>query len=275
MNALVLSPFLHLLAAAEPVSVLVMPVANKEGVSKDLAEQVTAVITHVASSVAGFRVVAVAEIQGAMTQEQLKQMAGCDSVSCAAEIGGALNTEQVIIGSLGLVGDQYLLSLTRIRSRDATRLSSVVERVAAKPESKLFDRLDGVVPSLFEDRVAPVPERARPKAPPRKPAEADAPEEERSRSPLPWVIRGLGLGGFVLAVPPVVVAAALLAVVGILVVQDGGPTFPGTTRTHRITPLQAMLGDVSGLGAVLFGTLALLGVTLSLALVVLSVVAPS
>src|SRR4051812_12839540 len=115
MHVLTFAPLLHALAAADPSSVLVMPIAAKTEALAGLVDQITDIFTLEASKVPGFKIVSVAELAGAMTHEQMKQMASCDGLSCAAELGGVLNTEQVIIGSLGKLGSEYLLTITRIQ----------------------------------------------------------------------------------------------------------------------------------------------------------------
>lgn len=269
MHAYLLGPLLQLLTAAAPASVLVMPLSNKEGVSDDLAEQVTAVVVHVANAQPGFQVVALADVQGAMSQEQLKQIAGCDDVSCAAELGGVLNTQQVVLGTLGLVGDQYLLSLTRVSSKDGRRLGSVVERVNAKPTSALFDRLEEAVPPLFG---LPRPAAKVVAAPPVQveATPAVAPVEEAGFPWGRWVLRGLGGAGLVAAIPPVLVGMVLGAFVTSLLIQDQGPTLPGVPKHHFISPVQALAGDVSLFGTVCSGLVSLAGVALSVGLIVVS-----
>src|SRR5689334_5362356 len=98
-------------------SVLLMPLEAK-GVSKDLADQVTSLLAIEMLHRGGVQVVTLREVEGAMSREQIQQMSGCDSVSCMSEIAGALHTDQVVMGTLGVVGATHLLTLSRFRARD-------------------------------------------------------------------------------------------------------------------------------------------------------------
>lgn len=281
MHALLFSSVLHVFAAADPVSVLIMPLANKEGVSSDLAEQLTAVITHEASQLEGFRIVSVAEVQGAMSQEQMKQVAMCDQISCAAEIGGALDTEQVVIGTLGRLGDEMLLNLTRIHSKKASRIKSVSERIPANPPSAVLDRLAIVVPQLFGleppasalvVKPAPVVEQEPPplvveKAPP------PPTEEPRAGSPVPMILRGVGGVGLGLALLPLMGSLVLGAIVGALILVDGGPSLPG--KKHNFGFPVAVMGDLSGALSVVLLVVSVLGLAISAAVLGASLVVPS
>jgi hypothetical protein len=286
MNPFTLAAVLQAMAVTEPTSVLIMPLANKEGVSRDLADQITVVITHLSGSVPGFRTVALDEVQGAMTQEQLRQVAACDQVSCAADIGGALNTEQVVIGTLGLLGDEYLLTLTRIQSTDAKRLASVVQRIPAQPKSALLDGAGAVVPNLFGGQtsasiVAPAPTSdppARGPSPPPDRTAARPPEPPTGPSPLalvPWLMRGLGVAGIAGTLPLVLASLLLAGFVVTVAVQDGPPALPGQPKAHAVTPGMAILADAGGLGAVAAGLLVLGGAGVSLSLLLVSFLVPT
>ncbi|MBI5498562.1 MAG: hypothetical protein HY904_26410 [Deltaproteobacteria bacterium] len=140
------------LAAGAPkaTSVMVLPVAAKAGVNQDLADLTSAAITNHVSKVKGVRAISIAEVEGLMSQEQLKQAAGCDSVSCAVELAGALNADEIIMGNLGKFGASYLLTLSRIRARDATIVGRSMQRIAGLNEDTLLDRLPVAVGELFE-----------------------------------------------------------------------------------------------------------------------------
>src|SRR5436853_7301614 len=92
----------QLVAMADPVlpSVIIMPLEAKTGVNKELAEIVTQLLADEASKLGTHRVVTYREVEGTMSAEQLRQVSGCTATSCAAEIAGALNADELAMGQL-------------------------------------------------------------------------------------------------------------------------------------------------------------------------------
>jgi hypothetical protein len=133
------------------ITVLVLPLEAKSGVARDTADQVTSALAAQAGAVPGFRVLALAEIEGTMSQEQLRQVAGCNTASCAAEIAGSLNTDEIVMGTFGRFGNAYLLTLSRVNGRTATTLRRVSHKI---PGDKLESTLDDL-PRLVDELFAP------------------------------------------------------------------------------------------------------------------------
>jgi tetratricopeptide (TPR) repeat protein len=69
-----------------------------------------------------------ADLNAILGVEQLKDAMGCDDVSCAAELGGALGAPFLVAGQLGRLDDQAVLSL---RLMD-TQAPAVLERSSAR-----------------------------------------------------------------------------------------------------------------------------------------------
>ena len=82
-------------AAPQVISVLVMPIQATGNVPPDLAAQFTAWFTAEAAAVPGYRVVAYSDVQGALSQEQTLQLAGCNESGCAAGINLAESSRTV------------------------------------------------------------------------------------------------------------------------------------------------------------------------------------
>jgi sulfatase modifying factor 1 len=155
---------------ARNVSVLVMPIEPLGGVDEDLALQVTTVLVAEASRLSGVRVQSYREIQGVLTQEQVKQAMGCDSATCAAELAGALNTDQIIFGTLGTVGRSYLLTLSCVTAAGETA-GRTVTRFPKNEEEALIDGMSKVARELLVHERATEPTQPAPAAGlPTKPA---------------------------------------------------------------------------------------------------------
>ena len=93
------------------VTVAVMEFTSKGGVTQ---EQMDALGDMVANQIRGmgeYEVIGKSDIRAALQLEQQKQMLGCDSESCMADIGGALGVRWMVMGNISLFGKTYLLNL--------------------------------------------------------------------------------------------------------------------------------------------------------------------
>ena len=204
-----------LLVAAGPAladegttTVLLLPLEAGPGIDRPRAEMLTAMVALEASTVPGFRLVTLKEVEQTLDQERLRQVAGCSTVACALEIAGSLNAQQLVVGTVGQVGSEEILSLTRLDARTATVLGRSGGRFPAGEPHRMADALRGIVSSLMGTPLPSSSPRPAPAPPLREPA--------RGRSPLD------------LAWP----AAALLAVVaGAGVVVNGLVTAFGAVTT--------------------------------------------
>lgn len=253
------------------ISVLVLPLEAKAGVSADFAQLITAALVHHADTIPGYRIVAFQQVEGAMNQEQRREMAGCVTVSCALEIAGSLNTEQFIIGNLGQVGNEFLLTITRVQSRNAETLGRSMQRYAAGKESAILDDLPSVVATLFgtKEEAANVKAPATTEPIPAAEQQSAAPVMKSEPTPVrpvtaapepagsPWSWR-LRMAGTLLA-SAAVAAGVPLAILGATtagISSVDGLTREGTNK-HRITANQALANDVALVGFV--GGLVLVG----------------
>ena len=98
-------------SAAAPTQRLAVLKVVAQGVPPDVAETLTQVIAEQASKTPGFNAISQSEIGALLGVERQKQMLGCGDASCLAEIGGALGAKLVLSGSLGKVGESYVLQL--------------------------------------------------------------------------------------------------------------------------------------------------------------------
>src|SRR5438270_767953 len=104
--------FLLLLAAGapKPFSMAVLQLTAKN-VPPELAELVGEALTQEAHKLDGPRVVGMAEIREMLGFERQRELAGCTESECLTEIAGALGVDQVLSGSIGKLGDSFLLNL--------------------------------------------------------------------------------------------------------------------------------------------------------------------
>ncbi|MEW5854266.1 MAG: FlgO family outer membrane protein [Myxococcota bacterium] len=136
-----------LLCAASP-KLLVLPIEPRGGVDRVLAENLTASLVDQLRQLGRFQVTALRDVEQALGVEQRRQLAQCDGPSCIAEVAGALNVDELVHGTLGRIGEEYVLSMTRVRARDAVALGAASRRLPVHREAALLDALPGMVTEL-------------------------------------------------------------------------------------------------------------------------------
>ncbi|MEM6730348.1 MAG: hypothetical protein AAF658_02260, partial [Myxococcota bacterium] len=79
------------------------------------------------------RIVSMADINALLDHEQLKDALGCDDVTCATEIGGALGVDFIVTGQAGILGDTLVVTLHQVRVADQTSESRSKATVLNEP----------------------------------------------------------------------------------------------------------------------------------------------
>lgn len=241
-------------APAKKPSLLLLPIDARNGVSPDLAEQLVPALGAELARRFPVRVTTYKEIQGAITNEQLKQVANCDNVSCVAEIAGALNTDQIVAGTLGKFGDAYLLSLARVAAGNVEPLARVSRRYSSGRVEQILDDLPNIADELMGlPASAPL---AMPEPPPAAPATpAPAPGEKPGLRPAKigaWSAAGVGAALGALAL----LGGVALGLVGAGIVAHDA-SLGGRPGKHAIDAVEGLGADVAGVGAVVLGGVAL------------------
>lgn len=157
---LLMTPMVLLTAlnAAAPPShkprVLVFPVTTESAAHKGLATSVDVLLVRAAARAPGVDVRSIKDVQAVMAFEQQQQLLGCNGPSCAADLAGALDAEQLIHAQLSLVGQDVLLNASRIRSRDGVSLARVSNKLPAEP-AQLEAAINNAANALMADELSP------------------------------------------------------------------------------------------------------------------------
>jgi hypothetical protein len=121
-----------------------------EGASAELATTLSQVVAEQAGKTPGFEAISQSEISTLLNVEKQKQLLGCADESCLAEIGGALGAKLVLNGTLGKLGDSYVLSLQlldthkgKIQSRESRTVSGSLEALVAAAKDLTYRVLTG------------------------------------------------------------------------------------------------------------------------------------
>lgn len=117
---LVLLTFLGEASAQDPQkqeSVIVKPLKS-ESVKGDRLAALNKILENTFSKLSSFKVRSMSDLEAELDNEQLKDMIGCDSVRCAAEIGAAYDARYLLIGSIQILGAKLLLSINLIDTKE-------------------------------------------------------------------------------------------------------------------------------------------------------------
>lgn len=87
------------------------------GVSEETSRNLAQVLGSALKGVEGANVVSQEDIRSMLELEAQKQQLGCNDADCFAEIGGALGVDKMVTGSVGKMGERYVISLRLIDSR--------------------------------------------------------------------------------------------------------------------------------------------------------------
>jgi hypothetical protein len=135
---------------------LVMPLEARAGVEARKAAVMGDLLNAEARRIPGFVVITQADLEKLLTVEMQKQMLGCSGDSCLAELGGALNADEILHGSVGrLGGTELVLSLSRLDARAARVLGSESERLSGASDELVLDHVPMLLRRLYPAYTLP------------------------------------------------------------------------------------------------------------------------
>lgn len=132
----------------EAASLLLIDLRPIGGIKESVAQVVTKLFLSELSSVQKLRAQALDDFSATLSVETTKDSLGCDDVTCAAELAGALGVDFVGYGEVGQLGDQYTITLSVVGSRDSRVVARASSRVPAD-ETALADALPGLVSEVI------------------------------------------------------------------------------------------------------------------------------
>ncbi len=155
-----LLPLLAVLLSAPPAQanvvvvdrVFLAPLKAQEGTGDD-ARVVIENALLAAAQARNPGVIGSADLAIIMDAEAQKQVAGCDSMSCEAELADALGAPELLSGQLSRLGNTWVLSLARLRRADLV----VVKRHQVSREGSSAEVLLPAIAELCDVVVGPVP----------------------------------------------------------------------------------------------------------------------
>lgn len=137
-------------AAAKLPSVAVMRMEAKKGVDSDVAELLSGNLAAKLRASNHFsRVVSAKEIENLVGFETQRQMMACDSTSCTSEIAAALGVDSLVAGSVGRLGDRWLINITMTSTKLAHTEGAVSRQVPGTNEGALVAAMPSMVDELL------------------------------------------------------------------------------------------------------------------------------
>jgi formylglycine-generating enzyme required for sulfatase activity/TolB-like protein len=130
-------------------TVLVFDLVPENGVSQSTANLLTEVVIDNASKEKKYKVIGQKDISKMMSWEQNKQMAGCSESSCMVQVAGAMGADYYIEGSVGVVGDRYIITIKFIDTASVAVIDRGTKMVA-KDENVMVDAVVQLVAEVLK-----------------------------------------------------------------------------------------------------------------------------
>ncbi len=183
-------PLLAALALAAAPRLAVLPVAAGEGIPPTTAAALSEALSGEVRRRAAVEVITQREISAVLSLERQKEMLGCTSDGCMAELGGALGCDRLVTGDLAKLGESWLVHLRLVETGKARVVAQADRRIRGGSIDDVLDALPGMVGELFPGGTptptptatsipAPAPAPAKPVPPPWAEEPIDVPPRER------------------------------------------------------------------------------------------------
>ncbi|MBI5508099.1 MAG: hypothetical protein HY903_05040 [Deltaproteobacteria bacterium] len=141
-------------AAAAAAKLVVMPLRFSE-LPEAAVGTLNELLANSVRRLGKYEVIGRSDIDAMLGLENLKDQLGCDDVTCAAEIGGALGAELLLAGQVAHLGDSIIIVLKLIDTKQQKVLGSAKHK-AANDENTYDEAVEDAVLQLFGVK-APAP----------------------------------------------------------------------------------------------------------------------
>jgi hypothetical protein len=137
-------------AMASPQGVvLVLPLEARSPSLGDSADLITTVVASEIRKQSHLTVVTLRDREDSLTPDLKARAAGCVSPGCASELGGALGAEQVVVGTVGAVGSNLVLTLTRASTGSADVMGASTRVIKSTDPAAVLDQVPAAVAELL------------------------------------------------------------------------------------------------------------------------------
>jgi len=192
--ALVLPSFA---AAQNQGTAALLPLTGKQ-ITQDEADILTDALIDELQKTGSFQMMERSQMDQILKEQGFQQSGACDGSQCAIEMGRLLGIQRMLTGSIGRLGNTYVLSARMVDVKTGAILKSTSRNVKGSISDCLSDLLPGVAKDLAkgEARMAAKPDLTGSVAATPKP---DVPKDDagnQSKTKIwPWVAGGAVLAG--------------------------------------------------------------------------------
>jgi len=133
-------------------TLIVFDIVTEKGVEKSTGNMLTEVVIDRIAGLGRYIVIGQKDIDKMMAWEEKKQLQGCNDTSCLVQIAGALGAHYYIEGSIGVIGNQYIITLKQI---DALVVKVITRRTDTvnKDETTLVQSMKNMVDFIFTGKA--------------------------------------------------------------------------------------------------------------------------
>jgi hypothetical protein len=135
--------------AAAPSKLAVLQVLNGEGVPASTAQAITEAVVAEVRKQSKAEVITQREIASILSLEKQKEMLGCQTDACMAELGGALGADRLLSGDMAKLGESFLLHLRVVDVKKVRVAAQADRRLRGRTIDDVLDVLPKMVGELF------------------------------------------------------------------------------------------------------------------------------
>jgi hypothetical protein len=134
---------------AAPLKVALMPLAAGDGVQEKTAQSIGDAVAAEMRRVPGVQLMTGEQLTAVVSVERQRELMGCQSEACMAEIAGALDVDRLVIGSAAKLGSSWILHLQLVDARKAVTLQQSDRRKKGGSIDDVLDELPGMARELL------------------------------------------------------------------------------------------------------------------------------
>jgi TolB-like protein len=136
-------------------TIMVFNLVPERGVDIGFTNILTEVVINEVSKLNRFTVLGQKHVDKMMVWEKEKQLKGCTDTECLVQIAGAIGAAFYVEGSIGTVGDSYVVTLKLIDAMEARVLERDTVKVE-KNENKAMSAVESLVSRIMRKDTVPL-----------------------------------------------------------------------------------------------------------------------
>ncbi|MCX7944182.1 MAG: hypothetical protein N2746_06715 [Deltaproteobacteria bacterium] len=136
----------------EHPSLIVFDIAAEEGVKKGVSNLLTEMVMVEIAKMKRFKVIGQKDLDKMLFWETNKQLKNCTDSSCLMQIAGAMGAEYYVEGSVGAVGDRYIVTLKLMDALKASVINRLGEAVD-KNENVMLETVINMTRNLMKPLI--------------------------------------------------------------------------------------------------------------------------